>query len=635
MRLFTFDFETFLIRPGNEIPRPVALAYMYDEGEPRVLHCAYDREECARVLLEAFSDESTACIAHNAKFDLLVAANWFPEALEHILQALIDCRVSDTMLREKIINMSRGESYLPVALSACVGRWFNTDISDSKKGGPRTNYSEVFPYPLEEWPESYVKYAADDVRWTAKLWVEQALCDDIGPDGEHGRYEDEPFWADEFRQVSAAFHLGKAAARGFRRDEKRILELEARLFAELDEGYAELEAMQKEMGFDKRVIRKNGSEDRKFVQELITEAYNGDPPMTKPSNTYPEGQVSWSKETKEESGHPVLMRMAELADSKTEYSSFIPRLKANIEYPITYGVDILKETGRLSTYKPSLSNLPRRPGVRECFLPREGYVLVACDYDTLEIRCWAAACRALIGYSTVGDAYDANPNHDPHSAMGAAVLGVTYEEFIRLKNAGDLDAKKARQFSKPVNFGKMGGMGVRTMLTTAKKQGVVMTEEKGYELEQVWFDVNPEGKEYFDEIQACVVRFGGLRLFWSSNRLRTGTFTELANYCFQGPAADGMKSAAIKVSHESMTDKSSALWGSHLLLTIHDELIMESPEDMAPYAAMRMKEIMETTMQDLIEVPIKATPALMRRWYKGAEPVYDSNNLLVPWEPET
>ena len=140
-------------------------------------------------------------------------------------------------------------------------------------------------------------------------------------------------------------------------------------------------------------------------------------------------------------------------------------------------------------------------------------------------------------------------------------------------------------------------------------------------------------------------------------------FCSAANGFFQGLLGDLAKSAVRRISREcydrtyrvphqarynSKTSKygggQSPLYGSHLIVFQHDEVLPELREDQMHDAAMRLSEIMvEEEMYycpDLVEA-CKAPPALMRKWYKGAEPAYrrggmkpaDANDVLVPWEP--
>jgi hypothetical protein len=68
---------------------------------------------------------------------------------------------------------------------------------------------------------------------------------------------------------------------------------------------------------------------------------------------------------------------------------------------------------------------------------------------------------------------------------------------------------------------------------------------------------------------------------------------------------------------------------------IHDELMCESPEKVAPEAAVRLGEVMVHGMQIYTpDVQTVVEPVLMRRWYKDAKPKFNGAGKLVPWEPE-
>jgi len=81
-------------------------------------------------------------------------------------------------------------------------------------------------------------------------------------------------------------------------------------------------------------------------------------------------------------------------------------------------------------------------------------------------------------------------------------------------------------------------------------------------------------------------------------------------------------------------DKGTALFGCRPIAFIHDEIILEVPEDGAPEAALRLEEVMVDIMSEYMpDIPVKADAHLMRRWYKSAEPVHNSDGVLIPWEP--
>ncbi|NCX22192.1 MAG: S1 RNA-binding domain-containing protein, partial [Betaproteobacteria bacterium] len=84
---------------------------------------------------------------------------------------------------------------------------------------------------------------------------------------------------------------------------------------------------------------------------------------------------------------------------------------------------------------PNIQNLPRKGGMRECFVPRPGYVFAAADYEQMELRTVAQVCLAQFHFSRLAEAL--NAGLDPHLEMAARIVGVSYEEALRRKKAGD------------------------------------------------------------------------------------------------------------------------------------------------------------------------------------------------------
>lgn len=110
------------------------------------------------------------------------------------------------------------------------------------------------------------------------------------------------------------------------------------------------------------------------------------------------------------------------------------------------------------------------------------------------------------------------------------------------------------------------------------------------------------------------------------------TFTAVANgRAMQSPAAEGFKRAIFLVGRACEV---GSLRGNRLVNQVHDELILEVRETEAHDLAQEVARLMVEGMRSVIrDVKVSASPCLMRRWYKTAEPVLDSGGRLIPWEP--
>jgi DNA polymerase-1 len=219
--------------------------------------------------------------------------------------------------------------------------------------------------------------------------------------------------------------------------------------------------------------------------------------------------------------------------------------------------------------------------------------------------------------------------------MAASLLGITYAEASARKKAPEI--KEARQMAKALNFGLPGGLGVDSFVSyAAATYGVVMSSDEASKRRKEWYAKWPEMKQYHDELKAKFRYASEIEVMQvGSGRTRGNCrFTQAANTYFQGLAADGAKRAMFRISEECYVDATSPLYGSRMVVFAHDEFILEVPEKGAAEALTRLAECMVEGMAELVpDVKISAEGCLMRRWYKGAEPVY-VDGVLVPWEPK-
>jgi hypothetical protein len=329
-----------------------------------------------------------------------------------------------------------------------------------------------------------------------------------------------------------------------------------------------------------------------------------------------------------------------------------------------------------------IQQLPRKGGIRDCFVARPNHLLFSVDWGGVELVTHAQSCLWIVGHSELANALNAGIK--VHDALGATIAGVSYEEMLAREKGGFLD--DIRQASKPPNFLYPGGGGAVTLVityrsdgqgSTACPNGPVEIDKKGTRgYKGIRFCVLVDGAERCGEemvtewgyrareipptCRHCIVVSEGLRDKWFikwpenrpylkyisglngeitqhvSDRVRGNLeYCQAANGYFQALAADAAKEALCRIAKECYTDRSSPLWGSRSILFQHDEFIGESPEDVAADAAERVSEIMVKTLQEFcpdLADAATAPPALMRRWYKGAEPVY-SEGRLIPWVP--
>jgi hypothetical protein len=265
-----------------------------------------------------------------------------------------------------------------------------------------------------------------------------------------------------------------------------------------------------------------------------------------------------------------------------------------------------------------------------------------------------------VGFSRMAEYL--NAGKDAHCHVGASFLGISYEEFSRRKD----ELKAYRDIAKIMNFGAGGGAGAGAIVYNAKRkenirfclslkeatrcgiatettmiQGapklvcshcVRIVREK---LKPGWLQAWPEQGLLFQKA-GSLTKGGRVECtVFGSNRVRGGCgYAQWLNTPFQGAGGDGTKAAMWKIAEESYTDRRSPLWGSRIILNVHDELLTEHPEDRGHEAAFRVAEIMVAEMDKVTpDVKNEVEPAIMRRLFKSAKATYDRQGRLKPYWP--
>ncbi|MDQ7733541.1 DNA polymerase I [Halomonas sp. SpR1] len=265
----------------------------------------------------------------------------------------------------------------------------------------------------------------------------------------------------------------------------------------------------------------------------------------------------------------VIMQHRGLAKLKSTYTDKLPRLlnKATGRVHTSYH-QAVTATGRLSSSDPNLQNIPIRTEegrkIRQAFIARPGYRIVAADYSQIELRIMAhlSEDKGLLEAFAEG--------RDIHTATAAEVFGTSLE-----KVSGD-----QRRSAKAINFGLIYGMsawGLSRQLHIERNQAQTYIDR--------YFDRYPGVARYMERIRSQAAEDGfvetvlGRRLYLpeiqSQNRnRRQGAERTAINAPMQGTAADIIKQAMIDVDAWLAEGKFDAL----MVMQVHDELVFEVAE---------------------------------------------------------
>ena len=259
-------------------------------------------------------------------------------------------------------------------------------------------------------------------------------------------------------------------------------------------------------------------------------------------------------------------------------------------------------TGRISSNEPNLQNIPVRTEVgreiRAAFVAKPGCVLVDADYSQIELRVLAH----MSGDETMRSAF--LEGQDIHSRTAAEVYGVPLAEVT----------PAMRSAAKAVNFGIVYGISDFTLA-----RNISVTRAEARDFMERYFARYPGVKRFMEEAVRLGRERGYARTLLGRRRylpeLKSGNYNVRAfgercamNSPIQGTAADIIKLAMIRVFEALRAQKLRA----RLILQVHDELIVEAPEDEAERVRALLRDCMEGVMR--LSVPLRTDISVGRNW---------------------
>jgi DNA polymerase I len=268
-------------------------------------------------------------------------------------------------------------------------------------------------------------------------------------------------------------------------------------------------------------------------------------------------------------------------------------------------------TGRLSSSDPNLQNIPIRTDlgreIRRAFIADPGFVLISADYSQIELRVLAHMAKedALIDAFRRGE--------DIHDRTALKVFGPE----------SGLDKHELRRRAKIINYALLYG---KTAFTLAKDIGV--TPVVAQEFIDAYFGGFPRVREFID---ATIERarttgfvetmFGRRRMVPELNsrngQIRQGAERMTVNFPIQGSAADILKKAMLRVYDALAPDRAKGRGQRaepypRMILTVHDELLIESPEASAAAIAEVVRDAMQGAAA--LRVPLTVDVGIGPNW---------------------
>lgn len=563
-KLFALDTETdnldymaanlvgisFALENGEAAYLPLQLDYL---GAPKTL----EKTTALTLLKPILENPTIQKVGQNFKYDLTIFA-----------RNGIDVQgvAFDTMLESYVLN-STGRHNMDDLAKRYLGHQTITFEEIAGKGKNQLTFNQI---PLEKAAE----YAAEDADVTMKL--QQVLWEKLSK---------EPTLEKLFKEMELPLLsvLSRMERGGVLIDSDALFlqsnEIANRL-SELEEQAYVLAGQPFNLASTKQ------------LQEILFDKL-GLPVIQKT----PKGAPSTNEEVLEELAFShelpkVLVEHRGLSKLKSTYTDKLPQMVNSQTGRVhTSYHQAVTATGRLSSTDPNLQNIPIRNEegrrIRQAFIAREGFTVVAADYSQIELRIMAhlSQDQGLINAFTQGK--------DIHRSTAAEIFGVALDEVT----------SEQRRNAKAINFGLIYGM---SAFGLSRQLGIGRADAQSYM--DLYFKRYPGVQTFMHDIrekakaQGYVETLFGRRLYLpdinSSNGMRRKAAERVAiNAPMQGTAADIIKRAMIQLDQKLQNDPDIAM-----IMQVHDELVFEVRSEKVAFYSELIKTQMESAA-DLV-VPL-------------------------------
>ncbi|QEH48511.1 DNA polymerase I [Aggregatibacter actinomycetemcomitans] len=321
----------------------------------------------------------------------------------------------------------------------------------------------------------------------------------------------------------------------------------------------------------------------------------------------PKGAPSTNEEVLEELAYShelpkVLVEHRGLSKLKSTYTDKLPQMvnpqtgRVHTSYH-----QAVTATGRLSSSDPNLQNIPIRNEagrrIRQAFIARDGYKIIAADYSQIELRIMAHLSndQGLINAFAQGK--------DIHRSTAAEIFGLPLEQVT----------SEQRRNAKAINFGLIYGM---SSFGLSRQLGISRADAQRYM--DLYFQRYPNVQTFIHDIrekakaQGYVETLFGRRLYLpeinSSNAMRRKGAERVAiNAPMQGTAADIIKRAMIKLDGITRDDPDI-----HMIMQVHDELVFEVRSEKIAFFSDLIKQHMEAAAE--LVVPLIVDVGVGENW---------------------
>lgn len=527
---------------------------------------AYISKNKAISLLEKlFFNPDVIVIMHNGKFDYEVL-------ISNGLKENPACTIYDTMIASWLLHPDRSSFSLEKLTEA---KLFIETISFDSIVPKGKNFTDV---PLE----TAVKYGSEDADFTWQLW--QIFEEELKKNNLFSLFTD--------LEMPILPILAQMEMTGIHIEKSELAEYSKDLSSQIEKLQAEIYDL---VGHEFNIASPKQLQEVLFIERGLETG--------KKTKTGYSTDTAVLEELAEKDPVPAkILEFRKLSKLLSTYVDALPSLTDKNGRIHTNFIQTGTATGRLSSRDPNLQNIPVRDEngrkIRKAFDAEKNKLLISADYSQIELVILAHLskdknlCNAFLS------------GNDVHKATAAMIFGVSSEEV----------QPEMRRTAKTINFGVIYGM---SAFRLARQLGISRTMAKSfidsyfatYSGVQDFINSTIEQAEKEGFVETINGRRRYIKAINSANKTEKAAAERIAiNTPIQGSAADIVKKAMIKV-HAELSEKFPE---AKLLLQVHDELIVECPENQAEEVAKIMKTSMESVTQ--LSVPLKVSVEIGKRW---------------------
>lgn len=599
------DTETSDLDPYTS---ELLLLQIAHEDEIYVLHVGNVGKVFLTKIVKRINESELVCVGHNIKFDIKI--------LKVNTNVMIK-KVFDTMVAESVLNAGIGEKLY--SLSSLVNRYCGALLDKE------TRRDFIGKTQKDSFSEQQITYSAYDVLYLKDIYTSQ-----------NTKAVEENLQKTMELEMQLLPVVANMELHGIHLDKEHWNKLTAS---------ARIQLRQFEIEVKDLIIDSINISKYKNALELADALCIREPAKTKKARAVletiidPGTALGWVKANFNVGSHKQLLTALNLAGIKTPNTNekTLNKLKKNVivdsilgyrefeKQVSTYGDNIIDlinpitgrihteyfqmgtQTGRFSSVKPNMQNLPRKGGYREGFIARPGYSLISMDYSQQEYR----LAGALSNDPKIIKAYV--DGWDMHTATAASRFK---------KDLKDVTVDE-RNYGKTMNFAVLYGTseyGIMRNFSISKEDALGMLSDffSGYErlaafkntaeefIIKLGYSVTPRGRKRFFKPKPVFATPRELEKFYAQIK------REGFNHIIQGGGADVTKLAMVLMDkHNLFGDKFS------LILQVHDEIVAEVEDSIIKEAVEFMKKHMLDAFQPLLgEISAQVDWKVGKRWGK-------------------